>query len=433
MKNDGFPSPRRVPATPLALLLAGACATPGVRTPLATDVPRLEAALRADSATSTRLQLAAAYREAGESARAIGLLEPLAAVQPADPVVALFLGLSYEDVGRIEESRRLYEACLEASLPAALRSRIERRLEALGPLELRAAARAAVAGEQAAAMRAPMPRTVGVFPFLIAARDTTLRPLGRALAELLSTDLAQTDRLRVLERVQVQALVDEIRLAQSGLVDAATAARAGRMLSAAHIVQGRVAGATDALSVEALVVQTTTPRDSAGSALRQQGALARVLDLEKEIALAIYSRLGIQLTVAERARVNQRPTENVQALLAFGYGLEAQDAGRYVEATAQFRRAAQLDPGFGRARELQARMEGFAAAGVTRDVARLATSQFDLRLSPWQRQRLTPDGLEALLPPLLVRDVTVELLGTEGLERSGLEIIIRRPGGSLDP
>jgi tetratricopeptide (TPR) repeat protein len=413
------------------LLLCGGCVPAGVRLPVAADVPRLEAALRADpAAIGTRQQLAVAYREAGQPERAIELLEPLVRTEATDPAAALYLGLSYEEAGRLAEARSLYEKCLTLPLAAPVRDRIEMRLDLLGRLELRAAVRATAASEQAAAQRPPVPGTVGVFPFLLTARDTALRPLGRALAELLTTDLAQTDRLRVLERVQLQLLADEIRLGERGVVDPATAARAGRLLSAAHVVQGRIAGSAAALEIETLVLATTAEA-RAGAPLRQEGVLARVFDIEKEIALATYERLGIQLTAAERQRVNQRQTENVQALLAFGFGLEAQDAGRYREAAQHFARAAQLDPGFARARRLREEAEAWDAAGGPRELARLASSHFDLRLTPWQRQRLTPESLEAVLPPILPRDITVEVLGTEGLDRgASLELIIRRPTGS---
>ena len=61
---------------------------------------------------------------------------------------------------------------------------------------------------------------------------------------------------------------------------------------------------------------------------------------------SIYQRMGIELTPAEREAVLHRPTENLDALLAFGLGLEAQDAGRFQEAATHFAEAARLDPGF---------------------------------------------------------------------------------------
>src|SRR5690606_30460110 len=142
-------------------------------------------------------------------------------------------------------------------------------------------------------------------------------------AELLITDLSQTDRLSVLERMHVQALIDEIQLAEAGLVDPATAARGGRLLGAGRIIQGSVGGTEQDLQLTAAVVGVTTGEPQVESG-RGPSPLARFFDAEKALALDIYRVLGIELTPAERERVNRRPTENVRALLLFGLGLEAE-------------------------------------------------------------------------------------------------------------
>jgi tetratricopeptide (TPR) repeat protein len=436
--RGGSPSARLTVSQTARLMLAWfcvavsfACATTPLPSPAASDVPRLEAAFRTDStSTSTRIQLAAAYRAAGDAARAVTLLEPMVARTPADPVPVLYLGLAYEDLDRIADARRLYESFLVIAPPSASRRRVERRVALLGELELRAAARQAVAGESATTDRTPAPRSVGVFPFLVTGLDATLRPLGRAFAEMLTTDLAQTDRLRVLERAALQHLANELELAESGYVDPATAARAGRMLSAANIVQGRLDGGQPDLAVRALVIGTTA-RDSAGRGLQWGGGVARLFEIEKNVAFGVYAQLGIQLTTAERERINRRQTENVQALIAFGFGLEAKDAGRWAEAASHFARAAQLDPSFTRARELETEVQTYQAAGTTLDLAETAARDFDLRLSTFQRERMTIDVLIDIVPVSVARDPTVEVLGTEGLERGGIDIIIRRPSGSV--
>ncbi len=406
----------RVHPSILALALCG-CATAAAG-PRAADVPALEARLRADSTSSdVRVRLAAAYREAGHADRAIALLEPVLRAHPNDAAAALYLGLSYEDGNRLADARRVYAVALRNTRSPALRDRIQSRVVLLSRRELREASRQALARERELSTTPPPPRTVGVFPFFFAAQDTTLRPLSRAMAELLTTDLSQTDRLRVVERAQLQALLDEMALAQRGTVDPATAARTGHLVGAAHIVQGRIDGSPATLSMQALVVATASPRDTAGAAIRGQGGVNRLFDMEKNIALGVYTRLGIQLTDAERARVNRRATQNVQALIAFGYGLEALDAGRYAEASRQFARAAQLDPGFVKATELRSESDQLTATANfgTGQMARLAASELNLTLTPFQRQQLRLEALDAIIPIAQMRDPTVEVLGTEGI------------------
>jgi tetratricopeptide (TPR) repeat protein len=402
-----------------------------MRGPAPADVATLEATLRADSSSvPARLQLAAAYARAGEAGRAVPLLEPVVRADSSDAAASLHLGLGYEAQERYAEARRLYLRFVERPAPAALKRRIEDRLELLSRLELRSAVRASIAQERALAEVSPSPLTVGVFPFTVAG-DSALRPLGRALAELLTTDLGQTARLRVVERARVQMLLDEMELGASRYADPATAARTGRIVGAGNLVQGRLEGGEADLAVQAVVVATTRP-DSTAEPVREAGGIARIIDMQKAIAFEVYNRLGIQLTAAERQRVSRRPTENVQALLAFGFGLEARDAGRYAEAAQHFARAQQLDPGFQQAAQLGAETmrEAEAASFTTQQIAQQAAGEFDLGLTSFQREQLDLDILESLIPSPLVRDPSVEVLGAEGVGRATMiDIVIRRPGG----
>src|SRR5260370_340857 len=109
------------------------------------------------------------------------------------------------------------------------------------PLELRAAAegggRQAVAREAGLALHPPQPATVAVLPLVIAG-DSSVQPLSRGLAELITTDLAYLRTLRLLERLQIGMLMDELKLRRTERMDPATAARGGPLLPPAPTVHG---------------------------------------------------------------------------------------------------------------------------------------------------------------------------------------------------
>jgi TolB-like protein len=431
-------SRRRLRGAVLAALCCGACA-PGVRAPAPPpgpgEIPALRDALAADSGrVGVRVRLAEAYRAAGDAEAAELLLLPLAGREAA---ADFHLGLIQEERGNFAEARLLYQSYLERGTDPALRNQVRARLALLERRELEAAVQSALAREDALAAEAPQPNTVGVFPFLSVTQDPRLRPLGTALAELLTTDLAQTDRLVVLERARIQDLLDEIELGSEDRVDPATAARSGRILGAANIVQGRVEDAAGQLALQAVVVRL--PGDTAvQDPLREADALERVFDLEKRLALALYERMGVQLTAAERQRVTREHTRNVQALLAFGLGLEAEDAGRFAEAAEHFERAAAADPAFVLAGERAARAADLvaAASAVLAQLSAMARFEIpafsapDAGMPEWLRRREPFVSIELMIPDLLGRDPLAEVLGTEGLGRRGrAEIIIQRPTG----
>lgn len=410
----------------LPVLLAAACAQPSHPTaaaPTPEEIPALQRALSRDSSNAgIRLRLAEASRRAGNPQAALALLEPIVATEPT---AAFYLGTIAEQQGRYADARRRYQDYFARGKNAELREYARRRFVLLDRLELEQAVRSALANERQLAAGTPEPRTIGVFPFLTVTNDPQLRPLGTALAELLTTDLAQTDRVRVLERVQVQKLLDEMALGASGRVDPATAARSGRLLGAGTLVQGRVEGGSTALALQASVVRVPTGR-TAAAPLTERDALSRFFDLEKRVALGIYDRLGIQLTAAERQRVTRQATSNVQALLALGFGLEAEDAGNYSEASSQFARAVQLDPNFALARQRldQARAMEIASATPPSTLGQLALLPIEEVSAPADLFR----AVELLVPDPAARDAAAEALGAEGVGRRGTaEIVIRRP------
>jgi len=223
-------------------------------------------------------------------------------------------------------------------------------------------AKLALARESTLTTLAPEPATVAVLPVTIAG-DSSLQPLSRGLAELMLTDLAMVRSLRLLERIQVGALLDELKLGQSGRADASTAARVGRLLRAERMVQG-VATITQngPVRMSAAVVRGDGDVRTGAEA---NGTFKQLLDLEKQIVFGLATELGIQLTEAERQRILRQGPKNLAAFLAYSKGLEALDRGDYRGAAAAFAAAVRADPSFRSAVEQQQAAEAAPALQAT--------------------------------------------------------------------
>ena len=405
----------------LALILASAACAPAAppAPPTQTEIAALEARVAAAPGdTDTKVRLARAYQQTGRPADGARVLEPVLAAQPRLATGVLVLGLTYEDLGRFKEARDLYERYLAQTQSGGLTDEVRARISLIRRKELEAAVKSALQ-QEATLSTTPAARSVAVFPFVFSGGDPELRPLSRALAEMLTNDLAQTNRFTVLERLHVQLLLNEIALSEGGAVSRETAVKGGRILGAGRIVQGQVEGTEAALRLQAAVVDASTAGTIVGRA-EGQDALRRLFDLEKKMALDIYAAMGVQLTAAEIARVNRRPTDNIQAILAYGRGLEAGDAGNYAQAAREFEQAARLDGSFAAAREGAARARGLAAAAAT------STAQLGQRAgAPSDASSIA--AIQAIVPTSVTRDAAPEVLGSEGLgKRTILEILIRR-------
>lgn len=330
-----------VPHVVLAIVVA-ACATTGSGTPLA----RLEQDRQAAPASLVvNRSLGIAYYKAGRYAEARDVLQTATRLGPKDGTAALYLGLASEELGDLATARRAYATYLTVGRTSRVRGQLQARLAALARRELAADARAAVQQESQLGGTVGSPRTVAVLPLRFSGADSSLRPLERGFADLLATDLARSAQLTIVERSRIQALLDELALQKGGQTDSSTNVRAGRLLRAGRVVQGSILQlAGSQLRVDAAVVDvpTTQIRGAAQGADR----LEALFDLEKRIALDLFTQLGVTLTVAERNAIEQRPTRSLAAFLAYSRGLTAEDQGRYDDAGRFYQDAVRLDPGF---------------------------------------------------------------------------------------
>ena len=232
------------------------------------------------------------------------------------------------------------------------------------------------------------PTTVAVLPLRFSGSDSSLRPLERGFAELLTTDLSRSSKLTVVERARIQTLLDELALQQSGRTDASTNVRAGRLLRAGRVVQGsifQVGGSQLRVDAAVLDVPTTEVRGTA----RGEDEIDRLFDLEKRIALGLFDQLGVTLTVAERNAIEQRPTRSLAAFLAYSRGLMAEDDGRFDDASRFYRDAIRIDPGFGAA--LQRSRDAILITGARQPRGDAARSAAD-DLNPSSADAATAPG-----------------------------------------
>ena len=340
-------------------LLAGmsglvvACASRGPRlapvTPAEISALRTQALQQPNNA-QVRFRLAAALMAAGQCDSAVGFANAATALAPGEAIGPMVVGGCQQKAGRYDLAFATYTDFANkyprSPRVAAVRALADRALRT----QAAQTATLALASESSLTNLAPEPSTIAVLPLTIAG-DSSLQPLSRGLAELLMSDLAMVRSLRLLERIQVGALLDEMKLGQTGRTDPRTAARLGRMLRAERMVQG-----VAAITVNGPVRLSTTVVRGDGnirSGAQVTGGFKQLLDLEKQLVFGLVADLGIQLTEAERQRILRQGPKNLAAFLAYSNGLEALDRGDYRAAAREFTAAVRSDPTFQPAAEHQ--------------------------------------------------------------------------------
>src|SRR5438132_3259537 len=382
--------------------LVVACAggpRPGPVTPA--EIPALKAqAAQQPRNAQIQFRLAAALMAAGRCDTAVVVAKAGQMLLPGEALGAMVIGGCQEKDGRYDLAYATYTDFAnrypQARGIAAVR--------ALGQLSLRTqaaqTAKLALARESTLTAQPPEPATLAVLPVTIAG-DSSLQPLSRGLAEMMTSDLAMVRSLRLLERMQIVTVLDELQLAQSARADPATAARVGRLLRAERMVQGVAAITLNGpVRMSAAVVRGD---GTVRSGAQANGTFKQLLDLEKQLVFGLATELGIQLTEAERQRILRQGPKNLAAFLAYSRGLEALDGGDYRAAAGAFRAASRTDPTFqAAAQQRQAAEAAPAVAARSGDVVAVARA------------------VDQIVPPLepaaegALKQVTVDVSATVG-------------------
>lgn len=448
----------------LALTLLCGIAMPVVAQQRGNDpIAKLERNRTANPSSVAALRaLGVAYYKRQRYAEAGSVLNAARRLDPKDGVSALYAGLSAEALGDLTGAKDAYNSYLQVGKTKGVRDDIRTRLVLLSRKELTAAAKSAIANEARIALQPGEARSVAVLPMTFSGTDQTLAPLGRGLSDLLINDLSRSSELQLLERDRVQAIVDEIALSQAGRTDAGSSVRAGRLVRAGRVVQGAITqtGSRN-LTVSAAVMNVATSQQQ-GSDVQSADVVDQIFAIEKNLALGIFDQLGVRLSAADRAAIEQRPTRSLQAFLAYSNGLMAEDQGRYDDAVRFFDQARTIDPGFGQALQkaqsarsaqqgtqvtaakvesgLANSSEGATVSAAERGVATnntgigstLASAVGDVNPSAANNVNTTTGGGQGTnqgQAPPSTRDATSEKTGTDQpAQKTGeIVIIIRRP------
>jgi tetratricopeptide (TPR) repeat protein len=311
----------------------------------------------------------------GERAQAKKTLEQAKAVFPANYAVPYYLGLIYLEEGQRSAAIAEWQQYVLMDTKSENSLKIRKHLTLLLREEAKESAKQALANEASLLQGPADENTVAISAFKNLGSEN-LGPLGKGMAALLIHDLSQVPDLQVVERVKLQALLQEMNLGTSGLVDPKTAPKLGKLLKARHVTTGNLADIEEENMQIASALVDAEQMESINTQ-EAQGALKKFYDLEKEIACEIIEDLGRDCNKMPGA-FGKIHTKSLAALTAFGVGLNYLDQENYDDAREAFQKALDEDPKFDLAE--QALMDTPVAAmllmGTSETISGLSASGF---------------------------------------------------------
>lgn len=192
--------------------------------------------------------------------------------------------------------------------------------------------------------------TMAVLPLEDNTGRKDMQALSKIIPENLIAKLQNVRSIHMVERMQIQKLINELKLSEAGLIDEKTAQRAGKMLGADTVVLGSYSEIAGELRINVRVVQVET----AGIyyATEETGVSNRAFNVIDRLADKLVTGLGFRLKPSERQRMSLEETNSLKAAEFFVRGgdyYSQYNRESYEKALECYREAIRLDPKYAKA------------------------------------------------------------------------------------
>ena len=174
--------------------------------------------------------------------------------------------------------------------------------------------------------------------------------LERGIAGMMISELAQNPAARVVEREQVQRLLDEQNLGAQGRVDPQTAAKVGKLVGARYVILGNFIDFYGDFRVDVRLVNTETSEIVKTESDRQQRE--HLFDIIRNVSTRLMKDANLP-ALTRNASNEQRMSRQIptEALTFYSRALLYQDRGQKEKAVEMFNRALAVFPEYAEAQE----------------------------------------------------------------------------------
>lgn len=344
--------------------------------------------------------LAIAYYNKKDYAEATKLLQQVLKSDQEDDQAAYYLAASFEAMQDYNKAIQYYRLYNELTFYGEYKDVVETRIKLLYRQQMEAESKRALEMEQQLDVAKIPPNTIGILYFENKGQKAELNPLQKGLAEMLITDLSKVKSLKVIERIRLHEMIQEMNLSESDLVDQKTAPRLGKLLGAYRLVKGSFFEITgDKMNIDAFVTRVGTGGIDATTNI--SGNMQDFFRLEKDLVFKIIKELNIKITDEEREAILEIPTQNFFAFLQYSRGLDYEDRGLYTQAFEAYSQASASDPNFSQAKTSAAsakkseQMVGTTSEATTTDQPSSEQGQTDQKQSQQTQQQSTANKPQA--------------------------------------
>lgn len=230
--------------------------------------------------------------------------------------------------------------------------------------------------------------SLAILPFRNASGDASLDWLGPSLADMLSTDVGQSARLRTISPDRLHQVLSDLKITPDAAIDPTTVSRIAEFSSADTVVWGQYAKFGDQIRIDATLLDLKHNRRAplkiaAASEKEIPGTVDGLADLIRK-NLAVSSDVLKEL----KASSFQPSSKSVPALRDYNEGVQLLRQGKDLEAQKQLQASIKEDPEFALAYSRLA--QASANLGHDNEAEQFSRKAVDLSqsLPPQERYRI---------------------------------------------
>ena len=177
--------------------------------------------------------------------------------------------------------------------------------------------------------------------------------LSEALADMLTTDIAATKKIWVVNRLDLKKVLEEQKFSLSGLVSDSSMVTLGNRSGASLILTGSFTIYGDQIRVDAKVFNLETGTSQGAASII--GSIQDIFVLEKKLAVQALAALSIPLSEDDKINLFQIASGNIKAIENNYRGVIALEKDDRESAKQYFKKAVNEDPYY---RNAQVNLDG---------------------------------------------------------------------------
>jgi TolB-like protein len=183
---------------------------------------------------------------------------------------------------------------------------------------------------------------VSVSDFTVESENIKFKYIGKGISTLVAGELRRTKTIKLLERSQMNKIMEEQKLSLSGMVDEAHQVELGKLMAADFIVFGEIIDMGNSLLISVRMADVTTTEVVWEDSLMEK--LETYDYIGAYFAQSILTELKLDVQEETVAKVETKVVKETEAIVALSSGIDAYDKGDEEKAKEELKTVQMLDP-----------------------------------------------------------------------------------------